>query len=101
MANAVNLFAVYLISDGVVAREIQGEFIVIPTSAEVIGEDDSLFTLNETGRAVWSLINGRRSIQEIIHMLQDEFDVSRDEIEADVCGLFLELKQRKLVREAA
>ena len=45
--------AVYAVSDDVVAREIEGEIIIVPLVAGIGDLEDELFTLNETGKAIW------------------------------------------------
>ena len=41
-------------SDDVVAREIEGEIIIVPLVAGIGDADDELYTLNETGHAIWA-----------------------------------------------
>ena len=61
--------AVYAISDDVVAREIEGEIIMVPLVAGIGDLEDELFTLNETGKAIWEKLDGRRSLNQVIEEL--------------------------------
>jgi hypothetical protein len=84
-------------SPGVVAREIEGEIIIVPLTAGIGDLEDELYTLNETGRAVWERLDGKRSLAEVAHLLAEEFEASEDVLRADVLGLVDELIKRKIV----
>ena len=86
-------------SDDVVAREIEGELILVPLAAGIGDAEDELYSLNEAGRAVWVALDGRRSLGEVAAALSDEFAASAGEIERDVLGLVDELADRKLVEK--
>lgn len=91
------LDAVYVPTENVVAREIEGEVIIVPLVAGIGDTDDELFTLNETGRAIWRKLDGMRSLKQVIEELSAEFDAAEGEIEADVVGIIGELAKRKMV----
>jgi hypothetical protein len=93
----ISLDAVYAVSDDVVAREIEGEIIIVPLVAGIGDLEDELFTLNETGRAIWDKLDGRRSLNEIIKELSAEYQAPPGELEADVLGLVSELARRRML----
>jgi hypothetical protein len=101
MVRKLSLNSVCLHSENVVARDVQGELIIIPITSGVGDLDDAIFTLNETGRAVWGKINGMKSIEDIANELVSEFDAPRDGIEKDVLGLSEELLKRNMISEAS
>ncbi|MBU4267946.1 MAG: PqqD family protein [Acidobacteria bacterium] len=79
------------------AREIEGELILIPIAAGVGDIEESLFTLNETGRAIWGLLDGRRSLGEITSQMTAEYNDSDGQIKEDVLGLVSELAARSMI----
>ena len=87
-------------SDDVVAREIEGEIVIVPLVAGVGDADDELYTLNETGAAVWRKLDGVRSLRIIAAELAADFDGATDVIERDVAGLVGELARRGIVTAA-
>jgi len=89
--------AVYAVSEDVVAREIEGEIIIVPLVAGIGDLEDELFTLNETGKAIWAKLDGRRTLNEVISELSAEYQAEPDEIETDVLGLVTELARRKML----
>jgi len=88
---------IFKVSDDVVAREIEGEIIIVPLVAGIADLEDELFTLNATGKAIWDKLDGRRRLQDIISELSVEYQAPPGEIEADVLGLVEELVRRRML----
>jgi hypothetical protein len=90
---------IYAVSDDVVAREIEGEIIIVPLVAGIGDLEDELFTLNETGKAIWELLDGHRSLQEVARKLSGKYQAEPEKIQTDVLGLVGELFRRGMVVE--
>ncbi len=101
MAVEPQLDGVYVPSDDIVAREIEGELIIVPLVAGVGDIEDELYTLNETGRAVWDHLDGKNTLRAVAALLAREYDAPAAEIEADVLGIVGELLGRRMLIEAA
>lgn len=84
-------------SEDVVAREIEGELIIVPLASGIGDADDELYTLNSTGQAIWQKLDGARTLAQVADELASEYDSSRINIERDVLGLVGELARRKMV----
>lgn len=89
--------AIYTPSEDIVAREIEGELIIVPLVSGIGDMEDELFTLNETGRAIWEKLDGKKSLKDVAEELSMEFEASACEIEKDVIGLVGELLKRRMV----
>jgi len=89
--------AIYTPSEDIVAREIEGELIIVPLVSGIGDMEDELFTLNETGRAIWEKLDGKKSLKDVAEELSGEFEASPGEIEKDVIGLLEELLKRRMV----
>ncbi len=100
MEKKISLNAVYVPSKNVVAREIQGEFLLIPIISGMGPDEDVIFTLNETGRLIWDKVARRKSIKNIVSELSSEFNASGKNIQKDVFGFLKELLKRKIVVRA-
>lgn len=100
MKLSVNLKSIYKPSEDVVARDVQGEFIIIPITSGVGDLEDEIFTLNKTGKAVWDSLDGKRTLQEAIKSLEAEFEAAEGEIGKDVLGISEELLRRKMIVKA-
>jgi hypothetical protein len=92
--------AVYVPSEDIVAREIEGEIIIVPLAAGIGDMEDELYALNDTGKAIWKLLDGRESLEGVIANLSHDFDAEPGEIEGDVLGLVEELLKRRMLVEA-
>jgi hypothetical protein len=101
MATTIRVDAVYAPSDDVVAREIEGELLIVPLVSGIGDMEDELYTLNETGKAIWSQLDGKRDLKEIITDLAQEYAAPSGEIEQDVLGLVDELVRRRMLVEVA
>jgi hypothetical protein len=99
MTTKIELDAIYSPSEDIVAREIEGEMIIVPLYSGIGDSEDELFTLNETGRAIWNLLDGKQTIKQIITSLNAEYNAPEKEIENDALGLLTELLKRRIVVE--
>lgn len=92
-----DLRKIYCKSDDVVAREIEGELIIIPIVSGVGDMENEIYALDEIGQEIWNRIDGHRSINQIIDELESVFDASRETIQKDVLGLINEIVKRKII----
>jgi hypothetical protein len=97
MDNPISLDEAYGPSEDVVVREIEGELIIVPLISGIGDLEDELFTLNETGRAIWRKLDGLRPLRAVVSELAAEFDAPAGRIEEDVVGLLEELARRKMI----
>lgn len=97
MSDEIRLDAAYAPSEDVVARELEGEIVIIPLVSDIGDIEDELYTLNETGQAIWRRLDGRRPLSEVASDLAGEFEAPAGEIERDVLGLVGELVSRRMV----
>ena len=91
------LESVYKPSDDIVAREFEGEVLIVPITAGIGDMEDELYSLSETGKAIWDLLDGKRNLAQVVEKLARRFDAAAGEIETDVLALMDELVARKLV----
>jgi len=84
-------------SEDVVAREIEGDMIIVPLVAGIGDADDELYTLNETGKAIWKKLDGQKSLEQVSIELTEQFSSPAEEIKADVLGFATEMVQRGIL----
>ena len=97
MADTLTLDSICMPSEDVVAREIEGELIIVPLAAGIGDMEDELYTLNETGKAIWGRLDGVRSLHQIAGELADEYAAPAADIQRDVSGLVGELVRRRML----
>lgn len=81
-------------SDDVVARKIEDDIIIIPLTSGIGDGDEVLYTLNETGQAIWEELDGLRTLGEIAAVLTRKFPSPSEEITSDVLGFASEMTRR-------
>ena len=79
------------ISSEVLSQEVSGETVLLDL------EGESYFGLNEVATRIWQLLQSGQSIGEILDTLEDEYDVSRGQLEIDAGELLDKLKKAGLV----
>lgn len=77
-------------SPHVAYREIGGQVVVLQPLTDI------MLTLNETGSAIWSMLDGR-TVAEIANALSARFEVSENEALEDTRGFLSEMTSRELV----
>ena len=100
MPPGANLNGVYIPSEDIVAREIEDEIIIVPLTGGIGDMEDELFTLNETGKAIWKKLDGKKKLVDLVRELQEEYEATEEEIKQDVIGLTEELLKRKILIES-
>lgn len=79
----------------VVARILDEEAVlVLPVKGQVK-------VLNEVGARIWSLLDGSRSVGEIIEIICSEYAVAADQATEDVLSFVINLAERDIVTFSA
>ena len=95
--NNLTLSTICAPSEDVVAREIEGDIVIVPLVAGIGDADDELFTLNEAGKAIWQQLDGQRTLGDVALALSGEFDAPLDKLQADVLGFAGAMTQRRIL----
>ena len=97
MTSSLDLNARPRPSADIVAREIDGQIIIVPLTSGLGDMEDELYTLNDTGKSIWDRLDGTRTIEQVVKDLTAEFDASVETLRTDVLGLVDELLKRKIL----
>ena len=79
-------------SDDVLFQEVGGEAVLLSLASE------SYFGLDPVGTRIWQLLGEDPSLQRTLELLQDEYDVDRPRLQADLLTLVEALAEAGLVR---
>ena len=93
----ITLESICKLSEDIVSREIEGELIIVPITSGIGDMEDELYTLNETGRAIWDRLDAKTSLGDIAKALTEEYDAPPGDIGRDVQGIAAELVRRRIV----
>jgi len=92
--------AIYSKKPDFIQRDVAGECILVPIR-RTLTEANSIYVLNETGAALWSRIDGARSIHEIASGFAEEYDVAAERLNHDIETLLADLLSIHAIEEVA
>lgn len=79
-------------SDNLLANEIDGEVVILNLDTEVY------FALEGVGRRIWQLMDETPSLSAILDRLENEYEVERAQLQADVESFAAVLAAKGLIR---
>lgn len=86
----------FVADTALVTRRIADETILVPVSSRV-GDLDSIYTLTEIGSRIWSLLQEAPiSLDQIVNVVCQEYDVSADVAAEDAAAFIDSLVARQL-----
>jgi hypothetical protein len=86
----------YVRSDAVVSRVIAGETLVVPVRKGV-GDLASIYSLNEVATSIWQTIARPHSKDEIVQIIEQDFQGERQQVEHDVEVFLAEMSAAGLI----
>jgi len=89
---------VYSHSPGIVARETGDEYVLVPVTNN-IADMHSVYTLNNTAGFIWKLIDGERSVKDLVAELESGFEVDHETAVSDVEEFLEDLKDYLIINE--
>ena len=79
-------------------RDIAGEVVLVPTG-QATQQFNGLITLNEVAAFIWKNLDEAGTIEQLVKMILDEFEVDQKTAEADVDGFINALKEHDMIVE--
>lgn len=86
------------IKNGFMARQIVGEWVVIPVG-ERVADFNGIITLNETAVFIWQRLEQGIEKEALLNALTEEFDVSPEEAAADLEEFLTGLRSNGILEE--
>ena len=87
----------YVKDPSVVYREIAGEAILVPIRRN-LADMESVYTLDGVAADIWELIDGERTVADMLDMLLDEYDVSAEILSRDLNEFIEQLESAGAIR---
>lgn len=84
----MNIKTLQKIKAGFVTREVGHELVLVPLSGNV-SQMNELFTMNETGKFIWENIHEDTTVDDLVELMVETFEVSPETAKRDIVG-FLE-----------
>ena len=70
-------------SPSIVTRKTGNEYVLVPITNN-IADMNSVYTLNESGAFIWELIDGKKTVEELITAMTEEYDIDRESAKTDI-----------------
>ena len=86
----------YRVKSGYVIREIAGEYLVIPVALQDEPES-KVIILNSSGKLLWEALEQQKTMEELIEVMDENFEVSKEEARADIEEFIKHLKENELL----
>lgn len=86
------------IKDGFILKDVAGSKIVIATGSAKL-DFNGVITFNSVGADVFTMLDGTKSVEEIVSHIAAEYGVSEDTVKADVHKLIDKMKKHNLIEE--
>ena len=80
-----------------VTRDVAGEIIIVPIKGHV-GDLEGVFTLSEVGAMIWQLIDGQKTVRQLMEAVKNEYDVGAGEAEKDLLDFLQSLEDAGLIQ---
>ena len=84
---------VFTVSKDVLFQEVSGETVLLDLASE------QYFGLDEVGTRVWQLLKEGQSLDAMLEVLLEEYEVERERLEADVRALLESLIEAGLIEK--
>ena len=95
----VDLELIFKRNENFVFRRIGDEMILVPIKNNV-GDMGSIYNFNELAAFVWENLDGKDRLQDIKNWIVEEFEVSAQEAEEDLCEFINDLKEIGAIEKA-
>jgi len=93
----IKIDSIFTISENIIAKDIEGQFMIVPLISGVGNLDEEMFQLNSTGSAVWDMLDGKTRLIDIVLHLSKEYEADHETIKKDVIVLIETLVEKKFI----
>jgi len=90
----LNLNDRVVVPDGVIARELDGETVLLNLDTGIY------FGLDTVGTGIWRAIRANGSLQDALAAVEGDYDVERDVLRADLLDLVSRMLAKGLLQTA-
>ena len=93
----IDMSGKYKQGEQLIAREIEGEIVIVPLTSGIGDLNAEMYSLNHTGVAVWNKLDGKTQLKKIVSQIASEYDASEHVIESDIINLVTDLINKGLI----
>jgi len=78
-------------------RELEGVFLIVPSSSGNMGDKILYYTLNEVAKDIWIGLDGSKTLHELEEDLLAIYDVGREEMVNDMRELLNDMEEKGVI----
>ena len=87
----MNLSQKVIFAETVFAQEVDGEMVLLDM------ESENYFGLDEVGTAIWQAMQEKETLQEVLEVLLEQYEVEEEMLKSDLSGFVEKLVESGLV----
>lgn len=91
MSETLSLSSTVKVSDGIVHRDLQGELVLLSLNS------GHYFGLDALGTRIWHLLGEGQSLEGVIRILVQDYDVTEAQCRQDLLSLIAEMRDKGLI----
>lgn len=91
MNKDLNLNSIIVKNDSLISSKLDEGLVMMSL------ENNSYYGLDEIGKRVWEIIEDKISVQDLINILTNEYNVSNEECQKDIMELLKQLKKEDMI----
>jgi hypothetical protein len=85
-------------SPSIVTRKTGNEYVLVPITNN-IADMNSVYTLNESGAFIWELIDGNKTVEELITAMIEEYDIDPETAKTDIFSFIDDMNNYLIIKE--
>lgn len=87
---------IYKHKEGIVVTPLEDFFLIFPNHTDEINKP-YLCKLNHSAHAMFTCIDGKSTVADIIKLLEEKYDAPHEEIESDFLELLVYLEEKNII----
>lgn len=95
--NMISLGKIPIPVPGVVGQVLENKNPTKTEAVIVLPDKGQIKVFNEVGARIWSLIDGVRTIEDIIYIIVNEYQIPKKVAEKDILGFMDELDKKSII----
>ena len=88
--------AVYARAEGVILRAIADTSLLVPTQRG-LADLQQIYALHGIGACIWQHLDGSKTLEDLLALVLDRYDVNAGDARADICAFIESLTSSRLV----
>ena len=81
-----------------ILTDIADSHILVPVGKSAV-DFNAIISLNDMGQTIWNMLEKETSLEELVHNILAEYDVSEEQARADIDAFLAKLRETGCIEE--